>query len=50
MRDVVQRELRRVAWGSERVRAMVREGVAKITEGTATPYSVAEGIVATLIR
>ena len=50
VRDVVQRELARVAWTSESRRAMLEEGVDAIATGEATPYSVADDILRALLR
>jgi LAO/AO transport system kinase len=48
--DVVNRELRRVAWDTETTGAMLEEGLDRIVSGQATPYSVAKNILETLIR
>ncbi len=50
VRDVVHRELRRVAWSSEATAAMLDEGLAAIAAGDATPYSVADEILRALLR
>jgi len=51
VRDVVDRELRRVAWSSPTVGAALETGLDRIAKGSATPYSVAfailDGIVGT---
>lgn len=48
--DVVDREIRRVAWGSEAVRERVQAGLDRIEAGEGTPYSVAEEILGLLLR
>jgi len=50
IRDVVDRELRRVAWTSEDVLARVDAGLDGIVSGSETPYSVARDIVDSLLR
>ena len=50
VRDVVERELRRVAWSSESTLTMLEDGVDAIAAGDATPYSVAEELLRTLLR
>lgn len=50
IRDVVDRELRRVAWSSGRANALLQQGVGDIAEGRGTPYSAARGILAELLR
>jgi LAO/AO transport system kinase len=50
VRDVVERELRRVAWASDEVKVLLDTGVDEIARGDATPYSVAEGILRALLR
>jgi len=50
VRDVVQRELGRVAWTSQTSKAMLAEGVDAIAAGDATPYSVADDILRALLR
>ena len=50
VRDVVERELRRVAWSSDVVAALLDGGVDAIEVGEATPYSVADEIVRALVR
>ena len=50
VRDVVERELRRVAWRSEEVQGIVENGLEAIAGGEATPYSVASEVVAALLR
>ena len=49
VRDVVERELRRVSWTHPEVRRILEEGVAGIVTGRGTPYSVAGAIVAELM-
>jgi LAO/AO transport system kinase len=50
IRDVVERELRRVAWRSEDVLERLEAGVDAIARGEGTPYSAAQGILETLLR
>lgn len=50
IRDVVDRELRRVAWKSEATRALLDGGVERIARGEGTPYSAADEILAALLR
>ena len=50
IRDVVDRELRRVAWRSEETLAMLDQGVERISEGVGTPYSVARDMLDALLR
>jgi len=50
VRDVVDRELRRVAWASAETEARLGGGLDRIEAGEATPYSVAREIVETLLR
>jgi LAO/AO transport system kinase len=50
VRDVVEREMRRVAWSSEAVRRGLDEGIDDIERGDATPYSVARALLALLLR
>ena len=49
VRDVVERELRRVAWQSAAVEAELLVGLEGIARGTETPYSVASRILAGLL-
>lgn len=49
VRDVVERELRRVSWAHAGVRKLLEEGVPKISSGRETPYSLAGAIIAALI-
>ncbi len=50
VRDVVERELRRTAWSSDVVSARLEGGLDRIQAGEGTPYSVAEEILALLLR
>ena len=50
IRDVVDRELRRVAWRSPEATALLETGVERIALGTGTPYSAAREILQTLLR
>ncbi|MDH3205016.1 MAG: methylmalonyl Co-A mutase-associated GTPase MeaB [Gemmatimonadota bacterium] len=50
VQDVVQREMRRVAWASDEVRRSLDEGVRGIERGEGTPYSVARDLLALLLR
>ena len=50
VQDVVNRDLRRVAWDTESTGAILEEGLDEIVSGDATPYSVAKKILATLLR
>lgn len=49
IRDVVERELRRVAWSSPEVAERMNAGIEGIRSGDESPYSVARGIVAALL-
>ncbi len=49
IRDVVDRELRRVAWGAPTSGATLERGLDAIQDGDATPYSVARRIVEDLL-
>jgi LAO/AO transport system kinase len=49
VRDVVERELRRVAWSRREVRQILGKGVDEIVGGSETPYSLAERILAALL-
>jgi LAO/AO transport system kinase len=50
IQDVVERGLRRAAWASEDVLERVAEGADAVTEGVATPYSVADAVLRALLR
>lgn len=50
VKDVVNRELRRVAWGHPGVRDILSGGVAEIVAGRETPYSLAGKIVSELME
>jgi LAO/AO transport system kinase len=50
VRDVVDRELRRVAWSSEGTRRALDDGLDRILAGGATAYSVAQEILDSLLR
>jgi LAO/AO transport system kinase len=50
IRDVVDRELRRVAWKSEYAADMLDQGVERIATGRGTPYSAARKILSALLR
>ena len=50
VRDVVDRELRRIAWSREETLRILDEGVERIRTSAATPYSVAREIVEGLLR
>jgi LAO/AO transport system kinase len=50
IRDVVDRELRRVAWRSDETAAMLKQGVERISDGAGTPYSAARDILNVLLR
>jgi LAO/AO transport system kinase len=45
VRDVVERELKRVAWANRGVREILQEGVDGILDGGETPYSLARRIL-----
>ncbi len=49
VRDVVERELRRVAWDHAGVKGTLAEGVAGIVSGAETPYSLASSILSELL-
>jgi LAO/AO transport system kinase len=50
VRDVVERGLRRAAWSSASVDASLEGGLDRIEASKATPYSVAQEILALLLR
>jgi LAO/AO transport system kinase len=50
IRDVVDREMRRIAWKSETVASLLDSGVERITAGKGTPYSAAAAILEALLR
>jgi LAO/AO transport system kinase len=50
VRDVVEREFRRVAWSHPAVRAAMDERVEAILSGEETPYSVGASILDTLLK
>ena len=50
IRDVVDREMRRVAWSSDEVRGLLARGVDEIASGSGTPYSAADAILGSLLR
>jgi LAO/AO transport system kinase len=50
IRDVVERELKRVAWRSEVALQRLDEGVERIASGEGTPYSAAREILDVLLR
>ncbi len=50
VRDVVERELRRVAWRSKEAQDRLDEGVERIAHGKGTPYSAARSILDALLR
>lgn len=50
IQDVVDRELRRVAWNSDAASTLLETGVDRIAEGRATPYSIASEILKALLR
>ena len=50
VRDVVEREMRRSAWASADVRARLDAGLDRIEAGEGTPYTVAQEILALLLR
>jgi LAO/AO transport system kinase len=49
IRDVVDRELRRIAWSTASSAEQVERGLDDIADGEATPYSVARAIVDDLL-
>lgn len=49
VRDVVERELRRIAWSNPTVSRILAEGVDEIVAGRETPYSLAGRILAELL-
>jgi LAO/AO transport system kinase len=49
VKDVVDRELRRITWNREDVQAITAGGVDQIVEGRETPYSLAARILETLL-
>ncbi len=50
VRDVVDREMRRVAWRSDEIRTRLDAGLDRIGDGEGTPYSVAREILDALLR
>lgn len=50
VRDVVEREVRRVAWASDAVQVRLSAGLDRIEAGEGTPYTVANEILALLLR
>ena len=50
IRDVVDREMRRIAWNSDSVKELLASGVEGIAKGRATPYSAAREILDSLLR
>jgi putative protein kinase ArgK-like GTPase of G3E family len=50
IQDVVDRELRRTAWHSDALLAVLDQGLDRIQKGKDTPYSVAWDIVNRLLR
>ena len=49
VRDVVERELRRVSWAHRGVRDILESGAAEIVAGRETPYSLADAILQELM-
>ena len=50
VRDVVNRELMRIAWKRDEIGDMLTRGVEEIAAGEETPYSVSRGIVEALLK
>jgi LAO/AO transport system kinase len=50
VRDVVEREMKRVAWSTEEVLHGLDAGVERISGGEATPYSVARELLKLILR
>ena len=50
VRDVVEREMKRIAWTSADVMRELDEGLDRIAAGKGTPYSVARKLLALLVR
>lgn len=50
IRDVVDREVRRVAWTSDVSRELLAAGIDQIARGEGTPYSAADRILEALLR
>jgi len=50
VRDVVEREMRRAAWGSAEVQKRLDAGVERIAAGDGTPYSVARELLSLILR
>lgn len=50
VQDVVNRELKRIAWGRDETKELLDRGVERIRTSDATPYSVAKQIVDGLLR
>ena len=45
IRDVVEREVARIVWGSDDTRALMDQGLERVAEGRETPYTVARRIL-----
>jgi LAO/AO transport system kinase len=50
IRDVVDREMQRIAWNSDSVKGLLASGVEGIAGGKGTPYSAAREILDSLLR
>jgi LAO/AO transport system kinase len=50
VREVADRELRGILWGRESVGALLEQGLDRIRDGEATPYSVASSILDDLLN
>jgi LAO/AO transport system kinase len=50
VRDVVERDFRKVAWTHPAVRGVIEEGVGKILSGAETPYSLGAKILDVLLK
>jgi hypothetical protein len=50
VRDVAERELRRITWAADSTTELLERGLDAIASGRDTPYSVAGEIVRALLR
>ena len=49
IREVTERSLRGILWGSEAIEGVLADGLDRIQQGTATPYSVSASILKVLL-
>ena len=50
VREVADREVRGILWGRESTAVLLEEGLDRIRDGEATPYSVSSSIVRDLLE